>query len=49
MKPESPFKSWKYDEDLGYWVAPTAIPDVSLPYKWSETKKEWELMEFPAE
>ena len=44
-----PFKSWSFDEDLGYWVAPVAIPDVSKPYKWDESKKEWELMEFPAE
>jgi hypothetical protein len=49
MKPESPFKSWKYDEELERWVAPTPIPDVSLPYTWDETKKEWKLMEFSAE
>jgi len=48
-KPEQPFKSWSYDEDLNYWVAPVAIPDVSLPYQWDEKNKEWKLIEFPAE
>jgi hypothetical protein len=45
---EQPFKSWSFDEELGYWVAPVAIPNVSLPYTWNEDKGEWDLVEFPS-
>ena len=49
MKPEQPFKSWTYDDKLERWVAPKPIPNVSMPYKWNEDKKDWELLEFSAE
>jgi len=44
-----PFKSWTFDENLGYWVAPKAIPDVTQPYTWNDKTGEWDLIEFPAE
>jgi len=44
-----PFKSWTFDEDLGYWVAPTPIPDVTQPYNWNDKTGEWELLEFPVQ
>jgi len=44
----SPYPSWIYDEDKGFWEAPQPTPehDSSISYiVWNEEKLSWDILE----
>lgn len=49
FRPQSPFKSWRWDSELESWVAPVAMPaDIpdSTFSMWSEADRAWQILPF---
>lgn len=44
-KPPQPYPSWTYNEDIGYWEPPVAIPDEENAYIWDEETQQWNKLD----
>lgn len=38
---KSPYPSWTYDENQGFWIPPIPYPDDNLPHMWDEESNSW--------
>ena len=44
FRPEQPFASWSWDNELKKWISPVEIPIDSNEYVWNEENLNWDLV-----
>jgi len=43
FRPQKPYDSWIWNEDVKMWTAPVPVPDNDNIYDWNEETKSWVL------